>query len=112
MGASPRHLLRSCLQQARPVGCQRGCYVQLEREATLWARSFMADAVANSLQLTSPPFPSAPICFARGADGGRKTRSIKIHFAVENYGIALAINSLHLQTASKGGAIRDGRGAK
>jgi hypothetical protein len=34
---------------------------------------------------------SAPSCFERGIDGGKKIRGVKIQMAVEKYGIALAI---------------------
>ena len=37
--------------------------------------------------------PSAPTCFARGVDGGKKLRGIKIHLGVEKYGIPLAIDT-------------------
>jgi transposase len=35
---------------------------------------------------------SAPSCFERGIDGGKKIRGIKIHVAVDKYGIPLAID--------------------
>ena len=35
---------------------------------------------------------SAPSCFARGIDGGKKVRGVKIQIAVEKYGIPLAID--------------------
>jgi transposase len=35
---------------------------------------------------------SAPSCFDRGIDGGKKIRGIKIHVAVDKYGIPLAID--------------------
>ena len=34
---------------------------------------------------------SAPSCFDRGIDGGKKIRGVKIHVAVDKYGIPLAI---------------------
>ena len=34
---------------------------------------------------------SAPSCFARGFDGGKKIKGIKIHLAVDKYGFPLAI---------------------
>ena len=36
---------------------------------------------------------SAPSCFAHGIDGGKKLRGVKVHIAVEKYGIPLAIDS-------------------
>src|SRR4051812_42422632 len=35
---------------------------------------------------------SAPSCFERGIDGGKKIRGVKIHVAVDKYGIPLAID--------------------
>jgi transposase len=35
---------------------------------------------------------SAPTCFGRGFDGGKKIKGIKIHLAVDKYGFPLAIN--------------------
>ncbi|WP_372399937.1 transposase [Azospirillum sp. HJ39] len=37
--------------------------------------------------------PSAPSCFVRGVDGGKKIRGVKVHIAVEKYGIPLAIDA-------------------
>src|SRR4051794_34579281 len=34
---------------------------------------------------------SAPTCFGRGFDGGKKIKGIKIHLAVDKYGFPLAI---------------------
>lgn len=36
--------------------------------------------------------PSAPTCFARSVDGGKKIRGIKIHLGVEKHGIPLPPN--------------------
>jgi hypothetical protein len=35
---------------------------------------------------------SAPTCFGRGFDGGKKIKGIKIHLAVDKYGFPLAIS--------------------
>ena len=35
---------------------------------------------------------SAPTCFGRGFDGGKKIKGIKIHLAVDKYGFPLAIH--------------------
>jgi hypothetical protein len=35
---------------------------------------------------------SAPSCFGRGFDGGKKIKGIKIHLAVDKYGFPLAIS--------------------
>ena len=35
---------------------------------------------------------SAPGCFDRGIDGGKKIRGVKIHVAVDKYGVPLAID--------------------
>jgi hypothetical protein len=36
--------------------------------------------------------PSAPTCFERGFDGGKKIKGIKVHLAVDKYNFPLAIN--------------------
>ncbi|WP_406567424.1 transposase [Azospirillum canadense] len=36
---------------------------------------------------------SAPSCFARGVDGGKKMRGVKVHITVEKYGLPLAIDA-------------------
>src|SRR5688572_22522740 len=46
---------------------------------------------------------SAPTCFGRGFDGGKKIKGVKIHLAVDKYGFPLAINvSLANKHDSKG----------
>lgn len=45
------------------------------------------------MAIDSRTCPSAPICFARGVDGGKKIRGVKISIAVEKYGIPLAIDA-------------------
>ncbi|WP_448192958.1 transposase [Azospirillum sp. sgz301742] len=37
--------------------------------------------------------PSAPSCFARSVDGGKKIHGIKIHLGVDKYGLALAVDA-------------------
>ncbi|WP_174436498.1 transposase [Azospirillum brasilense] len=47
----------------------------------------------SSVVIDSRTCPSAPSCFARGVDGGKKIRGIKIQLGVEKYGIPLAIDA-------------------
>ncbi|WP_144026813.1 transposase, partial [Azospirillum brasilense] len=47
----------------------------------------------SSVVIDSRTCPSAPSCFARGVDGGKKIRGIKIQLGVEKYGIPLAIEA-------------------
>jgi transposase len=48
---------------------------------------------------------SAPSCFERGVDGGKKIRSVKIHLGVEKYGIPLAIDVSPANTHDTKGII-------
>src|SRR3712207_1452554 len=46
----------------------------------------------SAVILDSRSCHSAPSCFGRGFDGGKKIKGIKIHLAVDKYGFPLAIN--------------------
>jgi transposase len=48
----------------------------------------------SALVIDSRSCRSAPSCFDRGIDGGKKIRGVKIHIAVDKYGIPLAIDVL------------------
>ncbi|MBP2233472.1 hypothetical protein J2847_006810 [Azospirillum agricola] len=43
--------------------------------------------------IESRTYPSAPSCFVRGVDGGKKIRGIKFQLGLEKYGIPLAIDA-------------------
>src|SRR4051812_37967620 len=49
-------------------------------------------AEPSAVVIDSRPCRSAPSCFARGIDGGKTIRGVKIQMAVEKYGIPLAID--------------------
>jgi transposase len=46
----------------------------------------------SAMVIDSRTCRSAPSCFERGIDGGKKVRGVKIHVAVDKYGIPLAID--------------------
>jgi hypothetical protein len=50
------------------------------------------DSPEPSVVIDSRSCRSAPSCFERGIDGGKKIRGVKIQIAVEKYGIPLAID--------------------
>ena len=50
-------------------------------------------AEPSTVVIDSRTCPSAPSCFARGVDGGKKIRGVKVSIAVEKYGIPLAIDA-------------------
>ncbi|MGA1859868.1 IS5 family transposase [Azospirillum sp. 11R-A] len=50
-------------------------------------------AEPSAVVIDSRSCPSAPSCFARGVDGGKKIRGIKIQLAVEKYNLPLAIDA-------------------
>jgi Transposase DDE domain len=50
------------------------------------------DSPEPSVVIDSRSCRSAPSCFERGIDGGKKIRGVKIQMAVEKYGIPLAID--------------------
>src|SRR3954465_11469415 len=63
----------------------------LERLRRPWRRA-CGDSPGTSVGgLDMCPCRSAPSCFERGVDGGKKVRGVKIQLAVEKYGIPLAI---------------------
>nr|WP_246307442.1 transposase [Azospirillum melinis] len=50
-------------------------------------------AEPSAIVIDSRTCQSASGCFARGVDGGKRNRGIKIHLGVETYGIPLAIDA-------------------
>ncbi len=47
----------------------------------------------SAVVIDSRTCAAAPSCFARGVDGGKKIRGVKVSIAVEKYGIPLAIDA-------------------
>src|SRR3954466_10417065 len=64
----------------------------LNRLILTWRRACGDTADPSAVILDSRSCQSAPTCFTRGFDGGKKIKGIKIHLAVDKYGFPLAIN--------------------
>jgi len=63
----------------------------LNRLIQAWRRACGDTADPSAVILDSRSCQSAPTCFTRGFDGGKKIKGIKIHLAVDKYGFPLAI---------------------
>jgi transposase len=64
----------------------------LERLRRTWRCACGDSPEPSVVVIDSRSCRSAPSCFARGVDGGKKVRGVKIQIAVEKYGIPLAID--------------------
>src|SRR3954447_12106991 len=64
----------------------------LNRLILAWRQACGDKLVPSAVIIDSRSCPSAPTCFTRGFDGGKKIKGIKIHLAVDKYGFPLAIN--------------------
>ena len=64
----------------------------LDRLRRSWRRACGDAPEPSVVAIDSRSCRSAPSCFARGIDGGKKVRGVKIQMAVEKYGIPLAID--------------------
>jgi transposase len=64
----------------------------LDRLRRTWRRACGDAAEPSAVVIDSRSCRSAPSCFERGIDGGKKIRGVKIQMAVEKYGIPLAID--------------------
>lgn len=65
----------------------------LDRLRRTWRLACGDTAEPSTVVIDSRTCPSAPSCFARGVDGGKRIRGVKVHIAVEKYGIPLAIDA-------------------
>ncbi|QCG95044.1 IS5 family transposase [Azospirillum sp. TSA2s] len=65
----------------------------LDRLRRMWRLACGDTAKPSTVVIDSRTCPSAPSCFARGVDGGKKIRGVKISIAVEKHGISLAIDA-------------------
>jgi Transposase DDE domain. len=65
----------------------------LDRLRRTWRLACGDTAEPSTVVIDSHTCRSAPRCFARGVDGGKKVRGVKLHIAVEKYGIPLAIDA-------------------
>src|SRR3984957_1834449 len=64
----------------------------LDRLRRTWRRSCGDAPEPSAVVIDSRSCRSAPSCFDRGIDGGKKIRGVKINVAVDEYGIPLAID--------------------
>jgi transposase len=64
----------------------------LSRLILAWRQACGDKPVPSAIIIDSRSCQSAPTCFTRGFDGGKKIKGIKIHLAVDKYGFPLAIN--------------------
>src|SRR3712207_1510636 len=65
----------------------------LDRLRRTWRVACGDTPEPSAVVIDSRTCPSAPSCFARGVDGGKRIRGIKLHLGVEKYGIPLAIDA-------------------
>ncbi|MFS2012786.1 transposase [Azospirillum sp. CT11-132] len=65
----------------------------LDRLRRMWRLACGDTAEPSTVVIDSRTCPLAPSCFARGVDGGKKIRGVKISIAVEKHGIPLAIDA-------------------
>ena len=65
----------------------------LDRLRRTWRLACGDTAEPSTVVIDSRTCPSGPSCFARGVDGGKKIRGVKVSIAVEKYGIPLAIDA-------------------
>jgi hypothetical protein len=85
-----RHAVRHALHAVRPrLGLWRRL---LNRLILAWRQACGDKPVPSAVIIDSRSCHSAPTCFGRGFDGGKKIKGIKIHLAVDKYGFPLAIN--------------------
>jgi Transposase DDE domain len=64
----------------------------LDRLILAWRQACGDKPVPSAVIIDSRSCQSAPTCFTRGFDGGKKIKGIKVHLAVDKYGFPLAIN--------------------
>jgi hypothetical protein len=63
----------------------------LDRLRRTWRLACGDTAEPSAVVIDSRSCGSAPSCFTRGFDGGKKINGVKVHPGVEKYGIPLAI---------------------
>jgi transposase len=64
----------------------------LDRLRRAWRLACGDNAEPTAVVIDSRSCRSAPSCFERGFDGGKKIQGVKVHLGVEKYGIPLAID--------------------
>lgn len=63
----------------------------LDRLIVAWRRACGDDA-PSAVVIDSRSCRSAPTCYDRGIDGGKRVRGVKLHLAVDKHGLPLAID--------------------
>jgi len=64
----------------------------LDRLIRVWRQACGDAPEPSAVIIDSRSCRSAPSCFGRGIDGGKKIRGVKIHVGVDKYGFPLAID--------------------
>jgi transposase len=64
----------------------------LDRLRRTWRLTCSDNAEPSAVVIDSRSCKSAPSCFGRGFDGGKKIQGVKIHLGVDKHGIPLAID--------------------
>jgi hypothetical protein len=64
----------------------------LDRLRRTWRLACGDNAEPTAVVIDSRSCKSAPTCFERGFDGGKKIQGVKVHLGVGKYGIPLAID--------------------
>jgi DDE family transposase len=77
----------------------------LNRLIQAWRQACGDTSEPSAVIIDSRSCRSAPSCFGRGFDGGKKIKGIKIHLAVDKYGFPLAINISPANTHDSKGIV-------
>jgi hypothetical protein len=89
----------------------------LNRLILAWRQACGDKPIPSAVIIDSRSCQSAPTCFTRSFDGGKKIKGIKIHLVVDKYGFPLAINVSPANRHDSKGIVPvlhqlDGRGFK
>src|SRR3954466_12990820 len=92
--ARDRPAVRHSVRHAVHAVCSRlGLWRRLlNRLIQAWRQACGDTPEPSAVIVDSRSCRSAPTCFGRGFDGGKKIKGIKIHLAVDKYGFPLAID--------------------
>ena len=64
----------------------------LARLSRAWRHACGDTPMPSAVVIDSRTCRSAPTCFARGVDGGKRIRGVKLHLAVDKHGLPLALD--------------------
>src|SRR3954470_893796 len=90
--AAVRHPLRHAIRTVRSLDPAWPLAPDAGPAGPHLATSLREAPEPSAVVIDSRSCRSAPSCFDRGIDGGRKTRGVKINVAADKYGIPLAID--------------------